>query len=262
MKKASEGDFSVNLAEGISKNEFNDLNTGFNHMIQKINSLIQTVYKAELLRKEAEYASLQAQTNPHFLYNTLDTICWQAKLAGNDAIFDTTYSLASLLRASMGNTDPYITVSQELSYIRDYIQIQKARFRDKIQANIAVEPALMPVMIPKLILQPIVENALLHGIMMKEEKKGTILLTGWKEGNDIVFIISDDGAGIPPEKLDSLLDEHTQAVVGSSSRHIGVSNTNLRLKSLYGSKYGLSFTSVPGQGTEVTLRIPALEDEF
>ena len=93
-------------------------------MIQKINSLIQTVYKAELLRKEAEYASLQAQTNPHFLYNTLDTICWQAKLAGNDAIFDTTYSLASLLRASMGNTDPYITVSQELSYIRDYIDTE------------------------------------------------------------------------------------------------------------------------------------------
>ena len=173
----SEGDFSVNLAEGISKNEFNDLNTGFNHMIQKINSLIQTVYKAELLRKEAEYASLQAQTNPHFLYNTLDTICWQAKLAGNDAIFDTTYSLASLLRASMGNTDPYITVSQELSYIRDYIQIQKARFRDKIQANIAVEPALMPVMIPKLILQPIVENAFIHGL---EEKNGngTIKISG------------------------------------------------------------------------------------
>ena len=97
---------------------------------------------------------------------------------------------------------------------------------------------------------------------MLGKQKGTILLTGWKEGNDIVFIISDDGAGIPPEKLDSLLDEHTQAVVGSSSRHIGVSNTNLRLKSLYGSKYGLSFTSVPGQGTEVTLRIPALEDEF
>ena len=75
------------------------------------------------MRKEAEYASLQAQTNPHFLYNTLDTICWQAKLAGNDAIFDTTYSLASLLRASMGNTDPYITVSQEPSYIRDYIPV-------------------------------------------------------------------------------------------------------------------------------------------
>ena len=83
--------------------------------------------------------------------------------------------------------------------------------------------------------------------MMKEEKKGTILLTGWREENDIVFVISDDGAGIPPEKLDSLLDERTQAAVGSSSRHVGVSNTNLRLKSLYGSGYGLSFTSVPGQ---------------
>ena len=90
--------------------------------------------------------------------------------------------------------------------------------------------------------------------MMKEEKKGTILLTGWREENDIVFVISDDGAGIPPEKLDSLLDERTQAAVGSS-------NTNLRLKSLYGSGYGLSFTSVPGQGTEVTVRIPAQEEE-
>ena len=97
--------------------------------------------------------------------------------------------------------------------------------------------------------------------MMKVEKKGTILLTGWREENDIVFVISDDGAGIPPEKLDSLLDERTQAAVGSSSRHVGVSNTNLRLKSLYGSGYGLSFTSVPGQGTEVTVRIPAQEEE-
>ena len=87
------------------------------------------------------------------------------------------------------------------------------------------------------------------------------LIKKCREENDIVFVISDDGAGIPPEKLDSLLDERTQAAVGSSSRHVGVSNTNLRLKSLYGSGYGLSFTSVPGQGTEVTVRIPAQEEE-
>ena len=131
----------------------------------------------------------------------------------------------------------------ELAHVENYVTLERIRFGEKLKVCYEFEKGWdMDFDIPVLSLQPIVENALLHGIMMKEEKKGTILLTGWKEGNDIVFIISDDGAGIPPEKLDSLLDEHTQAVVGSSSRHIGVSNTNLRLKSLYGSKYGLSFT--------------------
>lgn len=252
MKKASEGDFSVNLAEGISKNEFNDLNTGFNHMIQKINSLIQTVYKAELLRKEAEYASLQAQTNPHFLYNTLDTICWQAKLAGNDAIFDTTYSLASLLRASMGNTDPYITVSQELSYIRDYIQIQKARFRDKIQANIAVEPALMPVMIPKLILQPIVENAFIHGL---EEKNGngTIKISGIlnDEEETVLFMIHDNGVGMTRAQIEKALDP-PPGTKGS----FGLSSVHKRLQLLYGTDFGLKILSDPGKGTTIIIRMP------
>ena len=250
MKKASEGDFSVNLAEGISKNEFNDLNTGFNHMIQKINSLIQTVYKAELLRKEAEYASLQAQTNPHFLYNTLDTICWQAKLAGNDAIFDTTYSLASLLRASMGNTDPYITVSQELSYIRDYIQ--KARFRDKIQANIAVEPALMPVMIPKLILQPIVENAFIHGL---EEKNGngTIKISGIlnDEEETVLFMIHDNGVGMTRAQIEKALDP-PPGTKGS----FGLSSVHKRLQLLYGTDFGLKILSDPGKGTTIIIRMP------
>ena len=245
MKKASEGDFSVNLAEGISKNEFNDLNTGFNHMIQKINSLIQTVYKAELLRKEAEYASLQAQTNPHFLYNTLDTICWQAKLAGNDAIFDTTYSLASLLRASMGNTDPYITVSQELSYIRDYIQIQKARFRDKIQANI-------PVMIPKLILQPIVENAFIHGL---EEKNGngTIKISGIlnDEEETVLFMIHDNGVGMTRAQIEKALDP-PPGTKGS----FGLSSVHKRLQLLYGTDFGLKILSDPGKGTTIIIRMP------
>ena len=99
-------------------------------------------------------------------------------------------------------------------------------------------------------------NALLHGIMMKEEKKGTILLTGWREENDIVFVISDDGAGIPPEKLDSLLDERTQAAVGSSSRHVGVSNTNLRLKACTAADTACLSPVFP-DSTEVTVRIPA-----
>ena len=180
----------------------------------------------------------------------------------SEKVTEAIQALTRFYRLTLGSRDLISTVHDEVTHVTLYIQLQNMRYNDCAEFIADVPPELDSFSIPRLTFQPIVENALLHGIMMKEEKKGTILLTGWKEGNDIVFIISDDGAGIPPEKLDSLLDEHTQAVVGSSSRHIGVSNTNLRLKSLYGSKYGLSFTSVPGQGTEVTLRIPALEDEF
>ncbi len=252
MKKASEGDFSVKLAEGISRNEFNDLNTGFNHMIQKINFLIQTIYQAELLRKEAEYASLQAQTNPHFLYNTLDTICWQAKLAGNDTIFDTTYSLASLLRASMSNPDPYVTVSQELAYIHDYIQIQKSRYRDKIQSVVSVEPELMSAMIPKLTLQPIVENAFIHGLEEKEGQ-GMVKISGIlnQEEQSIVFMIHDNGVGMTWAQIEKALKP-----LPGTKGNFGLSSVHKRLQLLYGSDFGLNILSEPGKGTTIIIRMP------
>ena len=138
-----------------------------------------------------------------------------------------------------------------------YAEIQKIRFQGKFCFDYELPQELADCVVPKLVVQPIVENALLHGILMKEEKKGCILLTGWREGEDAVLVISDDGAGIAPEKLDTLLDSLSADNGLTSLRHIGVSNTNLRLKSLYGDAYGLSFTSTPGQGTEVTVRIPA-----
>ena len=137
------------------------------------------------------------------------------------------------------------------------MQLQNMRYNHCADFIADIPPELGSLTIPKLTFQPIVENALLHGILMKEEKKGCILLTGWREGEDAVLVISDDGAGIAPEKLDTLLDSLSADNGLTSLRHIGVSNTNLRLKSLYGDAYGLSFTSTPGQGTEVTVHIPA-----
>ena len=242
--------------------EIGVLSGTYNYMTAEINHLMDYEEKAAKELRNAEFRALQAQINPHFLYNTLDMINWLSQSGQSEKVTEAIQALTRFYRLTLGSRDLISTVHDEVTHVTLYIQLQNMRYNDCAEFIADVPPELDSFSIPRLTFQPIVENALLHGIMMKEEKKGTILLTGWKEGNDIVFIISDDGAGIPPEKLDSLLDEHTQAVVGSSSRHIGVSNTNLRLKSLYGSKYGLSFTSVPGQGTEVTLRIPALEDEF
>ena len=242
--------------------EIGVLSGTYNYMTAEINQLMDYEEKAAKELRNAEFRALQAQINPHFLYNTLDMINWLSQSGQSEKVTEAIQVLTRFYRLTLGSRDLISTVQDEVTHVTLYMQLQNMRYNNCAEFIADVPPELDSFSIPRLTFQPIVENALLHGIMIKEEKKGTILLTGWKEGNDIVFVISDDGAGIPPEKLDSLLDEQTQAAVGSSSRHIGVSNTNLRLKSLYGSKYGLSFTSVPGQGTEVTVRIPALEDEF
>ena len=147
-----------------------------------------------------------------------------------------------------------------------YIRLQNMRYDNCARLVIDVPEELNAYTIPKLTFQPIVENALLHGIRMTEHKKGSILITGWKEGDDMVFIVSDDGAGIPPEKLSRLqtgtkkAGEQSPTASNPGSEHIGVYNTNLRLKSLYGNQYGLSFESRPGEGTEVTVRLPARQE--
>ena len=258
MKKASDGDFSVQLSEGISKNEFNDLNTGFNYMVHKINSLIHTIYESKLLQKEAEYNALQAQINPHFLYNTLDTICWQAKLNHNDEIFDTTYALASLLRGTMGTKSPFIPVSQEIQYIQDYIQIQRSRFRDKIQASILIQPELNSILIPKLILQPLVENAYVHGL---EEKngQGTLQIKGIlnTEEDIAVFVVEDDGIGMSEEQIYTIFHPNPEKKCG-----FGLSSVHKRIQILYGEDYGLRIFSEPGNGTKIILRFQGSVNYF
>ena len=241
--------------------EIGVLSGTYNYMTAEINQLMDYEEKAATELRIAEFRALQAQINPHFLYNTLDMINWLSQSGQSEKVTEAVQALTRFYRLTLGSKDLISTVQDEVTHVSLYMQLQNMRYNNCAEFIADVPPELDHFSIPRLTFQPIVENALLHGIMMKEEKKGTILLTGWREENDIVFVISDDGAGIPPEKLDSLLDERTQAAVGSSSRHVGVSNTNLRLKSLYGSGYGLSFTSVPGQGTEVTVRIPAQEEE-
>lgn len=255
MKQASNGDFSVQLPAGQAGNEFMELNLGFNNMVEEINTLIDKVYKTQILQKESEFKALQAEINPHFLYNTLDTICWQAKLGHNEEIFQTTFSLAALLRASVGNKKLFVTLEEELNYVKDYINIQKARYRDRILAEIHIPKDLYGYQIPKLILQPIVENAFVHGLEMKRGK-GLLTITGMTKDNMMILKLCDNGVGMPKETIQEILEDSES----SSAHSIGLINVHRRLKLLYGPSYGLQIQSVPNEGTTVILTFPAETD--
>lgn len=251
MKLASNGNFSIQLPAEESTNEFAMLNSGFNSMIAEINTLIETVYKAQILQKESEFKALQAEINPHFLYNTLDTICWQAKLSGNEDIFQTSFSLAALLRASVGSKKLYVTLEEELSYVNDYIQIQKVRYRDKITAEISIPEKLLASQVPKLILQPIVENAFIHGLEPKRGN-GFLMITGEIFNEDIIVKVRDNGVGMTREQISVILNRDPD----SSVQSIGLINVHKRLNLLYGEAYGIQIRSVLEEGTTVTLKLP------
>lgn len=234
----------------------------YNYMTEEIGILMDSQKKASEELRKAEFRALQAQINPHFLYNTLDMINWLAQTGRSEEVTQAVQTLSRFYKLTLSRKELINSIEKELRHVSLYVKLQNMRYDNCISFVIDVPDELMEYTIPKLTFQPIVENAFLHGIMIKEEKKGSILLTGWRDGDDLIFIISDDGAGIPPQKLDMLLDDTggTPAFQGfrePSSGHIGVYNTNQRLKSLYGERYGLSFSSSLGKGTEVTVRIPA-----
>ena len=245
------------LLKNAGNDEIGILSGAYNFMTAEINELLDQKELAAKELQRAEFRALQAQINPHFLYNTLDMINWLAQSGQISQVSQAVQALTRFYRLTLGQKELIGTIEDEITHVSLYMQLQNMRYSNCASFVADIPPELCSLPIPKLTFQPIVENALLHGILMKEEKKGCILLTGWLEGEDAVLVISDDGAGIPPEKLDTLLDSPSGSNGLTSLRHIGVSNTNLRLKSLYGEKYGLSFTSTPGQGTEVTVRIPA-----
>ncbi len=258
--------------------EIGVLTDTYNYMTEEINLLMDEQARISEDLRMAQFRALQAQINPHFLYNTLDMINWLAQTGRTREVTQAIQALSRFYKLTLSRKELLNTVADELEHVSLYMELQNMRFDNCVSFVIDVPDELNSFTLPKLTFQPIVENALLHGILMTEQKRGTILLTGWREGEDITFIISDDGAGIPPEKLDELMkgadgpaapssaespgkrsmeNGHFGTGYQAASHHIGVYNTNLRLKSLYGERYGLSFTSTPGQGTVVTVLIPA-----
>ncbi len=252
MEVAAKGDFSHTLTI-TSKDEIGRLSQNFNTMIQKINTLIESEYKQELLRKEAEFKMLQAQINPHFIYNALDTINWTAQKRGMDDISKMVTSISNLMRISINNKKKNVLVREELECINDYLLIQKARYQDQITTMIDVAPELYDIVIPKLILQPLVENAFVHGLN-QIDKKGMILVQGNIEHETIIFTVTDNGVGISNEQIEQIMsDNHDPSAAHTG---LGILTVHRRIQFIYGSKYGLSIYSNVGKGTQMTLTLP------
>lgn len=251
MKKVEQGNLETQTQFPRAGNEIRDLISSFNLMVGQIKELIQKNKEEQEDKRKSELRALQAQINPHFLYNTLDSIIWMAESAKNKEVISMTSALSKLLRKSISNQKEIVTVAEEIEYVSEYLKIQQMRYHDKLEYDINVGDEVMRCPISKLVLQPLVENAIYHGIKTKEGK-GRITITGFVEGEDAVLRIHDNGVGMDANTLAHIFDGNK----GDSISKVGVRNVNSRLKLYYGERYGLKYNSSVGHGTYVTVTVP------
>jgi two-component system sensor histidine kinase YesM len=259
MEKAAEGNLSVRAAEDNS-DEIGKLNKNFNMMIREIENLISSVYISNLKQKEAELASLEAQINPHFLYNTLQSIKWMSDMYKAVDIGDMAVSLAKIFRFSIKGA-PVVSLYEEIQHVNYYVNIQKYRYGDRFEVKYDIPEDLMNCQIPKLMIQPLVENAIYHGIEMKEEP-GLIRIWANTSDQTLRIGVEDTGIGIPYDKWEHILqtlaskDHH----VVSDGKGLGLKNIHERIQLLYGNEYGLQLRRVKEGGTLVMLVLPIKYD--
>ncbi|HOM44047.1 MAG TPA: sensor histidine kinase, partial [Bacillota bacterium] len=261
MKKVERGNKHEDI-ELDRSDELGYLSESFNRMSKKIDYLVNRIYKEEIALKEAEIKALQAQINPHFLFNTLENINWMAQLNGVPEISETVSALAKLIDGSIGRGDRTISLREELEYIDNYMTVLKNRYEDRLEVIKILDEGLMDKKIPRLLIQPLVENAVKHGIG-KSRRKGVIRLEAFREEGHIVFEVEDNGMGMTAEELEALnkrLQEDELILEGNGTaparKSIGLENVNRRIKLLYGSSYGVKIESSYDEYTKVTVRIP------
>lgn len=238
--------------------EITELGMSFNIMIGKIKELLDAKIKEQENLKKAELRALQAQINPHFLYNTLDTIIWMAESKKTDRVVEMVTALSNFFRISLSKGMDWITIGEEVERINSYLTIQKMRYHDILDFKIEVDESISENTILKLMLQPLVENALYHGIKNKRQG-GTITIRIRRKGMDEVLIeVEDNGIGFTPEKLAQLRAElEDDAGDMKLESGFGIGNVNKRIRLYYGKPYGVSVQSEYSTGTLVTLVIPA-----
>lgn len=246
------GGFNVEILPS-GKDEIGELVRNYNTMLTRLSMLLEEKYEMGRQLKNLELKSLQAQINPHFLYNTLELINCLSKSANNQPVCDLVQSLSIFYRLSLSRGEDKVTLDNELSHIENYVKIQNMRFEDSIRLIIEVPPPYRQIILPKLTLQPIVENAILHGILERENSSGTIRIHALQEGGFLLVKVTDDGVGMSREKLNTLLT----GIPADKTGGFGIQNIHERLVLMFGDGSGLSFTSSPGKGTSVTIRLPA-----
>lgn len=254
MKQAESGDLTVRF-NFQHNDEIGELGQSFNHMIARIDQLIQMVYVEQENKRTAEMKSLQEQIKPHFLYNTLDTISWMARDYDAEDIVRLVDALTNMFRIGLSHGKDIITVKEEITHVSNYLYIQKIRYKDKLNYVIHVDESLYAIEVPKLILQPLVENAIYHGVKAKRGG-GTITITGVPEGENLVFTVQDNGAGMPQEKVEELNRRMSERSVLDEQKSFGLFYIRERIQLCYGTGYGVHVESALGEGTRVTITLP------
>ena len=254
MSSVEEG-APVPMKEPRTRDEVGKLISSYNYMTREINDLMQQQKKTAEELRLAEFQSLQAQINPHFLYNTMDMIHWMSLQGRNEEVSEVVQNLSRFYKLTLSRKRDLSSIENELEHAQVYLQLMNMRYDDKIDLVVDVPNELLQYRIPKLTFQPILENSILHGILEKEEKSGTIVLTAWEEDGDIVILISDDGVGMTEDEIARILSENVSHERKGSS--IAVYNIHNRLRLLYGEPYGLTYQS--NGGCDVTIRIPKIK---
>lgn len=255
MKEVEKGNFKEEELVIRGDNEIADLGMSFNLMKRRILQLMEQNVQEQKEKRKSELNALQSQINPHFLYNTLDSIIWMAESGKNQEVVLMTSSLARLLRQSISNEDEIVTVEREIGYTKSYLTIQKMRYKDQLEFEINVQPEAMRVPIVKLVVQPLVENAIYHGIKYAEDK-GLIRIDVKLIREKLVITIADNGPGMEPEVLEHILEKPETKEKDKKRDKVGIYNVHNRIQLYYGSQYGLSYRSVKGVGTIVSVTIP------
>lgn len=256
MHKTEKGDFHVKCIVD-SADEIGELQASFNFMTKHINSLLNERYNLGKCLKDTELKALQAQINPHFLYNTLDLISWKAKKANNAEINDIVCKMANFYQISLSNGSDFIKLSEEFKHITLYIELQNLRFEKKVLLEAFLQPELSEIKIMKLLLQPIVENSLSHGIMNSDKDTGGVIrIRAYVDAGYISISISDNGDGMSKKRVVEILSHDRSRLVPSNDHGFGLLNIIDRLKLYYDNDYIFDIDSTRGVGTIVNIKIP------
>lgn len=232
------------------------LNDSLNSMIDKINELLDQVTKEQVRLRKAEFELLQAQINPHFLYNTLDAIVWLAEAGEQKKVVSMVGSLSEFFRMSLNHGKDIVSIKEELQHVRSYLEIQQVRYQDILEYEICVPEELNLYLIPKITIQPLVENALYHGIKNKRGV-GKITITGYEKDGIYCIKVEDNGKGITQERLEQVRNG-IQGKVSTGKTIYGLYNVNERIRLNFGEQYGISLESIYGEQTEVNVMLPCI----
>ena len=251
MQKIKKGNYTIHI-DNSSKDEIGILIDNFNDMIRRTNELLNEKYEMGKELKSAELKALHSQINPHFLYNTLEMINWLGYGNKPEEIHSVVVSLSKYYRLTLNSGRELLRIEEELKHVGYYLMIEEKRFSGKFSYDINVPAELYDYVIPKITLQPLIENALLHGILERRDRPGTILIRGREEKDHILLLVIDDGIGMETSEIDYILNEN----IGTNKSGYGIRNVDRRIRLMFGEEYGLSFESSPGKGTTAIVRLP------